>query len=77
MYIITEKEDDKLNFYSESGDGVTLFDSLDNVRATVESLKQAEKALFGDVKTEFGYIEFGDSDIKKLDENVEGLRIIS
>ena len=28
MYILTEKENNNLNFYSESGDGVKLFEDL-------------------------------------------------
>ena len=66
MYIITEKENDKLNFYSETGDGVKLFEDLNSLRDTVETLQDAERQLFGDLKTEFGYIEFDDEDIIPL-----------
>ena len=67
MYILTEKENNKLNFYSESGDGVKLFEDLNSLRATVETLQDAERELFGDLKTEFGYIEFDEEDIMTND----------
>lgn len=70
MYILTEKENNNLNFYSESGDGVKLFEDLDSLRATVETLQDAERELFGDLKTEFGYIEFNEGDINTLSDEV-------
>ena len=70
MYILTEKENNSLNFYSESGDGVKLFEDLNSLRATVETLQDAERKLFGDLKTEFGYIEFDDEDIMPLQDEM-------
>ena len=70
MYILTEKENNKLNFYSESGDGVKLFEDLNSLSATVETLQDAERELFGDLKTEFGYIEFDEEDIMPLQDEM-------
>lgn len=70
MYILTEKENNSLNFYSESGDGVKLFEDLNSLRATVETLQDAERELFGDLKTEFGYIEFDEEDIMTLQDEM-------
>lgn len=70
MYILTEKENNNLNFYSESGDGVKLFEDLNSLRATVETLQDAERELFGDLKTEFGYIEFDEEDIMQLQDEM-------
>lgn len=70
MYILTEKENNNLNFYSESGDGVKLFEDLNSLRATVETLQDAERELFGDLKTEFGYVEFDEEDIMPLQDEM-------
>ena len=70
MYILTEKENNKLNFYSESCDGVKLFEDLNSLSATVETLQDAERELFGDLKTEFGYIEFDEEDIMPLQDEM-------
>ena len=77
MYILTEKENNKLNFYSETGDGVKLFQDLNSLRATVETLQDAERELFGDLKTEFGYIKFDAEDIMTLQDEFSNQRINS
>ena len=77
MYILTEKENNKLNFYSETGDGVKLFQDLNSLRATVETLQDAERELFGDLKTEFGYIKFDAEDIMTLQDEFSSPRINS
>ena len=38
--------------------------------ATAETLQDAERELFGDLKTEFGYIEFDEEDIMPLQDEM-------